>query len=192
MPLLATAGECQRALCHRNWHSRDRESIAMLRTACLLLEELAPTAGDQLRDGWYQAKLRSLYEAGQLHEYEVEEGPHHDRYLGVDHDELSLLDHVPTQELREVRMGGDGDGQGHGHSLGSVVGQPDAVVAVFQCFDEHLSLMEELRTGHAIDENLHAVGTGCSCRPGGGETEKCEEECEEEPTCHDWGPFSPL
>ena len=103
--------ECRRALCYREWALRDRDGMAALLASCLLLSEMGPTVGDQLRDHWYQTRLRSLYDSSLLHKYflqEVEETTHHDRYLGVDRHELSLLDGVPTQELREVHLGGDG------------------------------------------------------------------------------------
>ena len=51
--------ECRRALCYRHWAARDREGMATLRAACLLLAELTAAAGDQLRDAWYAKRLRA-------------------------------------------------------------------------------------------------------------------------------------
>lgn len=102
--------ECRRALAHREWALRDREGMAALRASCLLLSELSPTVGDRLRDGWYQKRLRVLYEAGELHAYTTEAIGRTDvvARTGVDEHELSLLDNVPSGGLRDVCMGGDG------------------------------------------------------------------------------------
>ena len=102
--------ECLRALAYRNWAMRDREGMAALRTSCLLLSELTPAVGDQLRDGWYQKRLRALYDAGELFEYErgPEDAFGNAARIGVTRDELSLLDNVSAQRLIDVRLGGDG------------------------------------------------------------------------------------
>jgi hypothetical protein len=102
--------ECLRALSHRAWPRRDREGMAALLTSCRLLSELSSTVGDQLRDAWYRKRLRALYEAGELHEYET--GPE-DRWgsrpvYDVGRDELSLLDSVCANGMTEVSLGGDG------------------------------------------------------------------------------------
>ena len=105
--------ETERALAHRSWALRDREGVAALRSSCRLLSGLTTAVGDQLRDGWYRKRLRALYEAGTLREYETEpmpgRGPDFHKRLGVDQNELSLLDNVSARELRDVDLGGDGN-----------------------------------------------------------------------------------
>ena len=102
--------ECLRALSHRAWPTRDREGMAALLTSCRLLSELTPAMGERLRDGWYQKRLRALYDAGGLYEYELCEQDvwGFQRRKGVGRNELSLLDDVPTGGMRDVRCGGDG------------------------------------------------------------------------------------
>ena len=104
--------ECLVALGYRKWAARDREGMAALRTSCTLLSQLSSTAGDQLRDGWYQKRLRELYEANELHEYEATETrgntTMYTMYRGAGRDELSLLDYVSPRGLDYVRLGGDG------------------------------------------------------------------------------------
>jgi hypothetical protein len=74
--------------------------------------ELTPAVGDQLRDEWYQKRLRSLYDAGSLFEY-TSTDHEADRFgtvrdEGVGQAELSLLDYIPANGLRDVQCGGDG------------------------------------------------------------------------------------
>ena len=70
----------------------------------------AGAMGERLRDGWYQKRLRALYDAGGLYEYELCEQDvwGFQRRKGVGRNELSLLDDVPTGGMRDVRCGGRG------------------------------------------------------------------------------------
>ena len=114
------SAECLRALSHRSWPIRDREGMVALRTSCALLAELSPAAGDQLRGGWYQKRLRALYDAGELHEYEkgaeteITVGGRLSQYIkeqprGVGREELSLLDRVSAGAMQFNNMGGEGE-----------------------------------------------------------------------------------
>ena len=98
--------ECLRALSHREWQRRQREGMAALLVSCRLLSELSATVGDQLRDAWYQKRLRALYDAGDLYEYEMgPENPFGSRpRRGVGRDELSLLDNVTVGERRGLHL----------------------------------------------------------------------------------------
>ena len=109
--------ETRRALGHRRWSLRDREGMAALRTSCELLARMDASPGEQLRDEWYRKRLRALWESGALVKYEREAMMSRnggialggiERFRGASRDECSLLDNVPADGLRDVRLGGDG------------------------------------------------------------------------------------
>ena len=103
--------ECLRALSHRAWPTRDREGMAALLTSCRLLSELTPAMGERLRDGWYQKRLRALYDAGGLYEYELCEQDvwGFQRRKGVGRNELSLSSTTCRREECETCAAAGGE-----------------------------------------------------------------------------------
>lgn len=82
--------------------------MASLRTSCELLSRLSASPGNELRSEWYRRRLRALWESGALFKYETADDGFFEKRKGVGADELSLLDRVPCDGLRDVELGGDG------------------------------------------------------------------------------------